>query len=75
MFKLSYQRMYWKKTGWNDCDFEEIKKASEKMFEDWLGKNLLPVTSSDMFLLVSDTVMDSNDVIEGLKLLWKDVCS
>ena len=59
----------------SEYDLNEIKKASEEMFNDWFGKNKFSLTLSDMFVVTSTTISEPSEVIDALKKLWKDVCS
>ena len=59
----------------SEYDLNEIKEASEEMFNDWFGKNKFSLTLSDMFVVTSTTISEPSEVIDALKKLWKDVCS
>lgn len=59
----------------SEYDLNEIKKASEEMFNDWFGKNKFSLTLSDMFVVTSTAIAKPSEIIDALKKLWKDVCS
>lgn len=59
----------------SEYDLNEIKKASEEMFNDWFGKNKFSLTLSDMFVVTSTAIAEPKEIISALKELWKDVCS
>ena len=56
-------------------DLKDIKKASEKMFADWFGKNKFSLTLSDMFVFTSTAIAEPKEIISAFKKLWKDICS
>lgn len=59
----------------SEYDLNEIKEASEEMFNDWFGKNKFSLTLSDMFVVSSTAIAEPKEIISALKKLWKDVCS
>ena len=59
----------------SEYDLDEIKAASEAMFNDWFGNNPISATLSDMFVFTATTIAEPSEIMDGLSLLWDDVCS
>lgn len=58
---------------WDENSFEDIKAASEAMFEDWFGKNPLSLTLSDSFISLSSIIVDTEGVADAIALMWDDM--
>lgn len=58
---------------WDENSFEDIKAASEAMFEDWFGKNPLSLTLSDSFISLSSLIVDTEGVADAIALMWDDM--
>ncbi len=58
---------------WDENSFEDIKAASEAMFEDWFGKNPLSLTLSDSFISLSSIIVDTEGVADAIALMLDDM--
>ena len=58
---------------WDENSFEDIKAASEAMFEDWFGKNPLSLTLSDSFISLSSLIVDTEGVGDAIAQMWDDM--
>ena len=56
-------------------NLQDIKNASQEMFSRWFGKNPLSATLSDIFVLTSTAIAKPSEIIDGLRVLWQDVCA
>ena len=59
----------------SEYDLEEIKQASDEMFKDWFGDNPISATLSDMFVFTATSIAEPSEIMDGLSLMWDDICS
>lgn len=59
----------------SEYDLEEIKQASDEMFKDWFGDNPISATLSDMFVFTATAIAEPSEIMDGLSLMWDDICS
>lgn len=58
---------------WEENSFNDIKKASEEMFTDWLGNNPLSLCLSDTFLTISSFIVDFEGIKQALSMANEDI--